>query len=101
MSNALKTAASTLAKGEDSVLVVPANDVSTTAAVLREHAGEIAAVPVDPVPPRTGTQPLDPEELEALGPAENRFTTNCRHKFHAACMGAAAAHASLGICHPS
>ncbi len=50
----------------DSVLVTPANDLAAAATLLEEQASEIAAVIVDPVPPRTGMQPLAAEFVAGL-----------------------------------
>ncbi len=50
----------------DSVLVTPTNDLAAAEALLADQAGEIAAVIVDPVPPRAGMQPLDAEFVEGL-----------------------------------
>ena len=50
----------------DSVLVTPANDLAAANALLSEQADQIAAVIVDPVPPRTGMQPLAAEFISGL-----------------------------------
>ena len=44
----------------DAVVVIPANDAETTLRILREHAHDLAAVLLDPAPPRCGMRPLDP-----------------------------------------
>ena len=50
----------------DNVLVMTANDLDMARRMLRDHGSEIAAVLVDPVPPRCGMQPLDTHYLEGL-----------------------------------
>ncbi len=50
----------------DAVIAIAANDVAGAEAVLRGQSGDIAAVLVDPVPPRAGMQPLDPEFVATL-----------------------------------
>ena len=48
------------------VIVVPFNDCAMTAKILRHHANELAAVIVDPLPPRIGLIPAHTEYLELL-----------------------------------
>ena len=50
----------------DAVLVTRANDVAMLQRIMAAHGEEVAAVLVDPVPPRTGMQPLQPEYIRAL-----------------------------------
>ncbi len=50
----------------DSVLVTPANDLAAATALLEEQAQDIAAVIVDPVPPRSGMQPLQADFIAGL-----------------------------------
>ncbi|HEX6447400.1 MAG TPA: aspartate aminotransferase family protein [Streptosporangiales bacterium] len=50
----------------DGTVVVPFNDAETAAAILRRHAGELAAVVVDLMPNRAGLVPVLPEYLAAL-----------------------------------
>jgi len=50
----------------DSVLVIPANDSAQAREVLLANADDIAAVLVDPVPPRCGMQPLVDEFVTSL-----------------------------------
>ncbi len=50
----------------DAVLVTQANDVDMLQRLMAAHGGEVAAVLVDPVPPRTGMQPLQPDYVTAL-----------------------------------
>lgn len=50
----------------ESVLVIPANDMAAARAVIESNAADIAAVLVDPVPPRCGMQPLRSEYLSML-----------------------------------
>lgn len=50
----------------DEVVVLPGNDVESTLRILDAHGGEIAAVIVDPVPPRNGMVPLRSEYVSAL-----------------------------------
>jgi glutamate-1-semialdehyde 2,1-aminomutase len=58
-------AAGTPAVLED-VVVVPFNDVDGVAEVLRAHAGELAAILVDPMPNRAGLAPADRAYVQAL-----------------------------------
>jgi len=50
----------------DSVLVTAANDLAMAERLLSQHATEIAAVIVDPVPPRAGMRPLERDFIEGL-----------------------------------
>ena len=50
----------------DAVLVTPANDLAAAEALLTEQADQIAAVLVDPVPPRAGMQPLAADFVAGL-----------------------------------
>ncbi len=50
----------------DGVVVIPANDSAASERILREHADDLAAVIIDPVPPRCGMQPLAPEYVSTL-----------------------------------
>ena len=50
----------------DAVVAIAANDIAGAEAVLRTHRDEIAAVLIDPVPPRAGMQPLDAEFVAIL-----------------------------------
>ena len=46
---------------KDAVVIIPANDIETTMRILNEEADQLAAVLLDPVPPRCGMLPLDPD----------------------------------------
>ena len=50
----------------DEVLVTQANDIEMLARRVERHGDELAAILVDPVPPRCGMRPLEPEYLAAL-----------------------------------
>lgn len=50
----------------DGTIVVPFNDPETASAILRRHAGELAAVVVDPMPNRAGLVAATPGYLAAL-----------------------------------
>lgn len=50
----------------DSVLVIPANDLAAAEALLKEQADDVAAVLLDPVPPRAGMQPLAADFVAGL-----------------------------------
>ncbi|WP_395671683.1 aspartate aminotransferase family protein [Phenylobacterium sp.] len=50
----------------EDVVVVPFNDVDGAAEVLRAHAGELAAILVDPMPNRAGLAPADRAYVQAL-----------------------------------
>ncbi len=50
----------------DLVRVLPANDLETTRRILTEEADSLAAILVDPVPARCGSEPLDPDYLALL-----------------------------------
>ena len=50
----------------DQVVVVPFNETAAAQAVLEEHAGDLAAVIVEPVLGSSGMVPADPEYLEML-----------------------------------
>ncbi len=50
----------------DAVVAIAANDLAIADRVLTTHAAEIAAVIVDPVPPRAGMKPLERFFLEGL-----------------------------------
>jgi glutamate-1-semialdehyde 2,1-aminomutase len=47
-------------------VVIPFNDVGATEAIVRRHAGELAALVVDPIAPRIGLIPATAEWLAAL-----------------------------------
>ncbi len=51
------------------VTVLPFNDPGAAAALIREAAGGLAAVLVDPMPNRAGLVPATPEYLEAIAEA--------------------------------
>ncbi|XOV85649.1 MAG: aspartate aminotransferase family protein [bacterium] len=57
----------------DAVLVTQANDIGMLERLLVENAGHVAAVLVDPVPPRTGMQPLTEAYLSALREMTRRY----------------------------
>ena len=48
------------------VVVIPFNDVAGSRAILDRHAGELAAVLVDPVPARCGGLPMSPAYIDML-----------------------------------
>lgn len=48
------------------VVVLPFNNVELTERILREHAGQLAAVLVDPMPNRAGLVPATAEYMESL-----------------------------------
>lgn len=50
----------------DAVIPISANNVSAARDVLRAHASDIAAVLIDPVPPRCGMRPLEPAFIDTL-----------------------------------
>jgi glutamate-1-semialdehyde 2,1-aminomutase len=50
----------------DQVLIYPFNDTATTLRLLDAHAGELAAVIVDPIPPRLGFAVADADFLHML-----------------------------------
>lgn len=50
----------------DDMIIFPFNDIERTLAILDEHADEIAAVMIDPVPHRVGLVPGTAEFIEAL-----------------------------------
>ncbi len=50
----------------DAVIVTQANDIEMLERRIAANAAELAAVLVDPVPPRCGMQPLAPDYLRAL-----------------------------------
>lgn len=50
----------------DDVVVVPFNDIETTAALLDRHAGELACLLIDLAPSRAGLIPLEPGYVEAI-----------------------------------
>jgi glutamate-1-semialdehyde 2,1-aminomutase len=50
----------------DQAVIYPFNDKQATLAVLEEHAGELAAVIIDPIPARLGFAQADRDYLEAL-----------------------------------
>ena len=50
----------------DEVVVIPFNDLATTAALLERHADELACVVIDVVPSRAGLIPPEPGYLEAV-----------------------------------
>lgn len=50
----------------DDVIVIPANDVASSERILRENSEDLAAVIVDPVPPRAGLRPLDSDYINML-----------------------------------
>lgn len=50
----------------DQAVIYPFDDTGSTLAILEEHAGELAAVIIDPIPARLGFVPADRSYLEAL-----------------------------------
>lgn len=50
----------------DDVVVLPFNDLRLAERLLREHAGRLAALLVDPMPNRAGLVPAEPAYLEGL-----------------------------------
>jgi glutamate-1-semialdehyde 2,1-aminomutase len=50
----------------DQAVILPFNDPESTLAILEEHAGELAAVIIDPIPARLGFVQADASYLEAL-----------------------------------
>lgn len=50
----------------DDVVVIPFNNIDTSAEILRAHAGELAAIMVDPMPNRAGLVPASKEYLRML-----------------------------------
>lgn len=50
----------------DQAVIFPFNDREATLRILEEHAGELAAVIVDPIPPRLGFTVADRDFLQAL-----------------------------------
>lgn len=50
----------------EEVIVTQANDIGMLQQLMAAHGSDVAAVLVDPVPPRTGMQPLQPDYLGAL-----------------------------------
>lgn len=50
----------------DDVIVIPFNDPETAVAILNQHAGEIAAILLDPMPHRVGLIPAGRDFVHAL-----------------------------------
>ena len=50
----------------DNVIAVPANDLEAIESVLDHQGSDIAAVLLDPVPPRAGMRPLDPDYVAGV-----------------------------------
>jgi glutamate-1-semialdehyde 2,1-aminomutase len=50
----------------DDVIVIPFDDPETAIAILNRHAGDIAAVLLDPMPHRVGLVPADRDFVDAL-----------------------------------
>ena len=50
----------------EDVVVLPWNDVTASRALLEAHAGELAAVLIDPLPSRVGFVPIAPDYLAML-----------------------------------
>jgi glutamate-1-semialdehyde 2,1-aminomutase len=50
----------------DQAVILPFNDTDSTLSILGEHAGELAAVIIDPIPARLGFVQADASYLEAL-----------------------------------
>ncbi len=59
-------AAGTPASVLDEVVVVPFNDIDTTADLMERHAAELACLLIDMVPSRAGLIPLDPDYVAAI-----------------------------------
>lgn len=57
----------------ENVVLIPYNDTANATQLIEEHAGELAAVIVEPVIGRLGMVPADPEFLTALRDACTRF----------------------------
>lgn len=64
--NSIPYCAGTPAGAIDDVVVYPFNDVALTEAILRRHAKDLAAIIVDPLPPRAGLPAAKPEFLAML-----------------------------------
>jgi glutamate-1-semialdehyde 2,1-aminomutase len=56
--NSVPTNAGTPPSVLEDVVVIPGNDVAASKRILDDHADELAAVIIDPVPPRNGMVPL-------------------------------------------
>jgi glutamate-1-semialdehyde 2,1-aminomutase len=50
----------------DDVVIIPFNDVNGAEAILMEHADQLAAVMIDPMPNRVGLIPATPEFLQMI-----------------------------------
>jgi glutamate-1-semialdehyde 2,1-aminomutase len=50
----------------DQAVILPFNDMRSTLSILEEHAGELAAIIIDPIPARLGFVQADRSYLEAL-----------------------------------
>lgn len=55
------------------VIVIPFNDARKAEEILRPHARELAAIIVDPLPPRAGLIPASPEFLSTLRRIADEF----------------------------
>ncbi|MGI9477569.1 MAG: aspartate aminotransferase family protein [Hyphomicrobiaceae bacterium] len=74
------------------VVVIPFNDLDTTASILERHGAELACVIVDMVPSRAGLIPPEPGYIEAVRDITNRYgivlisdeVLNFRQSYHGA-----------------
>jgi glutamate-1-semialdehyde 2,1-aminomutase len=64
--NKVPYCAGTPAGAIDDVVVFPFNNVTLAETILRRHAKELAAILIDPLPPRAGLSPARPEFLAML-----------------------------------
>ena len=60
-------------KTMDDVIVLPFNEVEASRALLEAHGDELAAIVVDPVPPRVGFVPIARDYAQMLRTVADRF----------------------------
>ena len=61
------------AKTMDDVIVLPFNDIESSRALLQRHGDRLAAIVVDPVPPRVGFVPMTYEYAQMLREVADDF----------------------------